>query len=76
MEPLPPPEGTAQPDRPPWWFGFAFSFGLFSLSFVVNVHQREQQREQMRRQADDLAEIRARLEERDTREGRPPPERR
>jgi hypothetical protein len=66
MDPLPVPDQTPAPEpaRPPWWFGFVFSFGLFSLSFVVNVYQRDQQKDQMRRQADDVREIKAMLAER------------
>jgi hypothetical protein len=66
MDPLPPPDRTCQSDTPrqPWWFGFVFSLGLFSLSFVVNVCQREGQREEMRRQADEVRQIKAMLAER------------
>jgi len=46
--------------------GVVFSLLLFGISFVGNTWQREQQRAEMKRQADDLRDIRARLEELDT----------
>lgn len=46
--------------------GVVFSLVLFGISFIGNTWQREQQRVEMKRQADDLRDIRARLEELDS----------
>lgn len=54
----------------PWWASFVFSLVLFSLSYSTNCVQRERQSDELRRQGRQLEEIRAKLEERDSREER------
>ena len=61
MDPIPPPEQSQSSDRVA---GLVMTISLFGLSMLVNCLTRERQTEQIRRQADELREIRAMLEER------------